>query len=182
MKNIKGYLLKVKRIPFLLFEQYFFKMFLNLGINIFFVFSILFSQDYELTLISNIDTEQNNFTALIDDNYNIYNIWNHPAFVHSTTYLQEDKSLIVPLIIENPIMPISQFAGGRFQKLNWQGDILWDFYYYDSLFNPHHDIDPLPNGNILVICWEVKTKQQAENKTSASTKKCMSASSASSCM
>ena len=60
-------------------------------------------------------------------------------------------------------MPIENHAGGRFQKLNWDGDVIWDFTFFDTLYTPHHDIEPLPNGNILVICWEVKSAQEAIN-------------------
>ena len=128
------------------------------------LYEILFSQSDGLTLISNTDVEQNQFTALITNDYNIHHIWYHPSPVHSTAYFQKDSTLIAPLLIDNSIMPLpnANSAGGKFQKLNWEGDVIWDFNYFDTLYNPHHDIDPLPNGNILVICWEVKTKEEAE--------------------
>jgi len=122
---------------------------------------ILFSEDNELLLISNRGINQNIFTALITNDYQIFHQWEHPSAVHSTTYFQEDSSLIVPLVIDNPIMPIPNKPGGRFQKLNWANEIIWDFNFYDTLYTPHHDIEPLPNGNILVICWEVKSTEEA---------------------
>ena len=132
---------------------------------ILFFTSVVFSQSDGLTVISNNGgDEQNLFTALITNDYNIHNIWYHPSPVHSIAYIQKDSTLIAPLVIDNPIMPLTgPGAGGRFQKLNWEGDVMWDFYYFDTLYNPHHDIDPLPNGNILVICWEVKTQEEAES-------------------
>ena len=52
---------------------------------------------------------------------------------------------------------------GRFQKLSWENEVIWDFNFFDTSFTPHHDIEPLPNGNILVICWEVKSAEEAIN-------------------
>ena len=132
---------------------------------ILFFTSVVFSQSDGLTVISNNGGgEQNIFTALITNDYDIHNIWYHPSPVHSIAYIQKDSTLIAPLIIDNAIMPLSVMAsGGRFQKLNWEGDVIWDFFYFDTLYNPHHDIEPLPNGNILVICWEVKTQEEAES-------------------
>ena len=45
--------------------------------------------------------------------------------------------------------------------MDWDGNLLWDFSYHDYTYHPHHDFEPLPNGNILVLCWEKKTSQQA---------------------
>ncbi len=126
-------------------------------------FEISLCQSDGLLLISNRDTDQNIFSALITNNYQIFHQWNHPSVVHSTAYFQDDSTLIVPLVIDDPMMPIPNKPGGRFQKLGWFDEVIWDFNFYDSLYTPHHDIEPLPNGNILVICWEVKSAEEAIN-------------------
>ena len=36
-----------------------------------------------------------------------------------------------------------------------------DFTYYTSDYLSHHDIEPLPNGNVLMIAWEYKTRNEA---------------------
>jgi len=38
---------------------------------------------------------------------------------------------------------------------------LWEFYVADETYLHHHDVCPLPNGNILVLAWEGKTKEEA---------------------
>src|SRR5262245_15742052 len=50
--------------------------------------------------------------------------------------------------------------GGRFQEVDFDGNLVWDFRYNEPRL-PHHDIAVLPNGNILAIAWEGKTAQQA---------------------
>ena len=77
-------------------------------------------------LLSNRDLYQNNFTALISNDYQIFHQWDHPSSVHSTSYLLDDSTLITPLVIDNPIMQIPNHAGGRFQKLNWDNEVIWD--------------------------------------------------------
>ena len=126
-------------------------------------FNISSAQSEGLLFISNRDSYQNIFSALITNSYEIVHQWVHPSPVHSTGYLQYDSSLIVPLVIDNPLMPIDNKPGGRFQKLSWNNEVIWDFEFFDTLYTPHHDIEPLPNGNILVICWEVKTREEAIN-------------------
>ncbi len=46
--------------------------------------------------------------------------------------------------------------GGGFQEISWDGDIVWE---YCSVLQ-HHDIEPLPNGNVLLILNETKTKNE----------------------
>ncbi len=52
-------------------------------------------------------------------------------------------------------------AGGGVERRNWNGDLLWEFEYASGGVLSHHDIEVLPNGNILMIAWEDKTKAQA---------------------
>ncbi len=47
--------------------------------------------------------------------------------------------------------------GGMVQEISWEGEIIWEFIYDSSEHLSHHDIEPLPNGNVLMIAWEYKT-------------------------
>ncbi|MEE8146388.1 MAG: aryl-sulfate sulfotransferase, partial [Longimicrobiales bacterium] len=44
--------------------------------------------------------------------------------------------------------------GGRIQELDWESNVVWDFTLADDYQTSHHDMQPLPNGNLLLICWE----------------------------
>ncbi len=48
-------------------------------------------------------------------------------------------------------------AGGRVQEFSWDGELIWDFKFHTEKQIPHHDIARLPNGNVLLIVWEMKT-------------------------
>ncbi len=46
---------------------------------------------------------------------------------------------------------------GRVQKYDWNGNLVWDYTHASSTYNLHHDFCPMPNGNVLLISYEVKT-------------------------
>lgn len=50
---------------------------------------------------------------------------------------------------------------GKVQKVTWGGTIAWDFTYSSSTYGSHHDFCPLPNGNVLLISFDVKTAADA---------------------
>ena len=60
-----------------------------------------------------------------------------------------------------PAVPVFGGAGGRIQEFSWDGELLWDFTYADDSHLGHHDICRLPNGNVLLLVWEQKTREEA---------------------
>lgn len=55
----------------------------------------------------------------------------------------------------------NSFSGGpicgQVQKVAYDGTILWNFVYSTTQYCSHHDICPMPNGNVLLIAYELKT-------------------------
>ena len=45
--------------------------------------------------------------------------------------------------------------------MQFDGTVTWDFRYDTGGNLSHHDIEPLPNGNVLMIAWERKTSAEA---------------------
>ena len=39
--------------------------------------------------------------------------------------------------------------------------IIWSYNYADAEKHHHHDLAPLPNGNFLVLAWELRTEEEA---------------------
>ncbi len=52
-------------------------------------------------------------------------------------------------------------VGGVIQEVAPDNSVVWEFQYADGLVQQHHDIEQLPNGNILLIAWELKTREEA---------------------
>ena len=55
---------------------------------------------------------------------------------------------------------ISSGEGGV-QKILWNGTPTWDYKYTESGCTAHHDIKYLPNGNVLMIVFEIKIRADA---------------------
>lgn len=45
--------------------------------------------------------------------------------------------------------------GGIIERYSWEGERVWSFDYAESTYRQHHDIEPMPNGNILILGWEI---------------------------
>ncbi len=51
--------------------------------------------------------------------------------------------------------------GGHLQRYDWDGNLVWDYPMADENLCQHHDVEPLPNGNVLVIAWERVSRADA---------------------
>src|SRR5690606_23710082 len=62
--------------------------------------------------------------------------------------------------------PLGGFSGGgqggRFQKFTFDGELVWDYTLNTEQRLPHHDVEILPNGNVLAIVWEAKDRAATE--------------------
>lgn len=51
-------------------------------------------------------------------------------------------------------------AGGVVELLSWENENLWTYIAADSLIRQHHDVEFLPNGNILMVLWEKRSNAE----------------------
>lgn len=122
--------------------------------------SIISSEPFNgLTLVSKESSDSNNpaMTQLINNNENIINEWIHDTDLSGIAYLSPDSILYVGCKVENSNGPN---RNGRFKKMNWEGEVIWDYIIPEELCRPHHDIEIKPNGNILVLCSELRTYEE----------------------
>lgn len=45
-------------------------------------------------------------------------------------------------------------GGANISRRSWANEVLWSYTLNDSTARLHHDIEVMPNGNVLAICWE----------------------------
>ncbi len=45
-------------------------------------------------------------------------------------------------------------SGGLIEMRSWEDELLWSFAYSSDSIKQHHDLEYLPNGNVLIISWE----------------------------
>ncbi|MDZ4779932.1 MAG: aryl-sulfate sulfotransferase [Planctomycetia bacterium] len=50
---------------------------------------------------------------------------------------------------------------GRIQEFTFDGEVVWDYKLVSENQLPHHDIYKLPNGNVLMVVWEKKSRDDA---------------------
>lgn len=99
-------------------------------------------------------------TYLIDLCGQIIQSWTSDYPAGHAAYLLEDGSLLRACKIPNPYFD-NGGLGGRLEKKDWNDSLLWSFPYSDSLKSLHHDILPLPNGNILALALTRKSRREA---------------------
>jgi hypothetical protein len=106
-------------------------------------------------------------TYLKNNDLSDFKTWSHSNSAASMPYLiagdeagWENTLLIYPYRVNNPTME-SGGVGGGVQCLTWNGDVVWNYTISNTNYQHHHDVEPLPNGNILMIAWEKKTSTQA---------------------
>jgi hypothetical protein len=99
-------------------------------------------------------------TYLIDMDGRVVHTWECGTTPALSTYLLDNGNLLRPAAMGKGGMAMPG-AGGRVQEFKWDGTLQWDFKFEGKNQNPHHDITRLPNGNILMIVADRKSKDEA---------------------
>lgn len=118
------------------------------------------SQGY--TLFSPIPS---NTTYLIDHEGREIHNWSSPGEHRPalSAYLLPDGDLLRTANIADTA--VGNFSGGgiggKVERIAWDGTLEWSWEYASTLHISHHDIEPMPNGNLLMIAWEDRTEEEA---------------------
>lgn len=105
---------------------------------------------------------RNEGAFLIDNNGQLVNTWDTGGGF--SAYLLDDSSLILSSNFgPNPrFSDATGFGGlGGVRQFAWDGTLVWEFEYSGADYMAHHDIEVLPNGNVLIMAWEYKTGAEA---------------------
>ncbi|MBZ9728466.1 arylsulfotransferase family protein [Salegentibacter sp. JZCK2] len=103
----------------------------------------------------------NNRVFLMNYDLDILHEWDLVAGIGNDSTLLPDGNLLTLLMDEDAIINFGGF-GGLIQLLDKDSNILWEFPYSTEDYNLHHDIEMLPNGNILAMVWEKIPIQEAK--------------------
>jgi hypothetical protein len=99
-------------------------------------------------------------TLLLDREGRVRHTWSHPLSTLSTYLLDDGTLLCAARVLENATFN----RGGRtgsIRRLAPDSSVVWEFVLCDERGSLHHDIEPLPNGNVLAIAWERLTLAEA---------------------
>ena len=98
---------------------------------------------------------------LLDMNNNIVQAWQSDYIQGMGTYLLENGNIVRACSKMNNHVFSSGGFTGRVEMYDWNGSLIWEFDYSNSNHCLHHDVEVLPNGNILMTAWEYKSGSEA---------------------
>ena len=119
------------------------------------------SSDEKYTLFSPLNSTK---TFLIDHSGNTVQTWNAQHKPALSAYLLESGELLRPSSVDTIPSTFSEdFSGsaGAIEILDANSHIIWSTTLATNSYLSHHDVEQLPNGNILAIVWEAKTANEA---------------------
>jgi hypothetical protein len=103
----------------------------------------------------------NTNTYLRESDGTLNHTWYSPYLPGVSVWWLGDGQGTIIRTIRTGVGPGTGGTGGGVQKVTWDGDVVWDFRYNTNGVMSHHDVKTLPNGNVLLIAWETKTKAEA---------------------
>ena len=95
---------------------------------------------------------------LMDNEGQAVHSWKSQYEPGQSVYLLENGHLLHCCFTKNRGFT-SGGEGGRLEEFDWDGKLVWEFEYSTDQHLSHHDVKPLPNGNVLVLAVEKKSYQ-----------------------
>ncbi len=128
-----------------------------------FIFLILFkieAQNQTVGLFLNDERSFNGYTLfapnyytvtyLIDNWGRVVNTWESDYAPGHSVYLLEDGRIL------------RSADDKRVQVIEWDGTVVWNYRFFsNNQYERHHDVEMLPNGNVLILAKELKTESEA---------------------
>ena len=138
-------------------------------ILLFLVTPLLFFSQNTVGVISNSEGSFNGYTLfttqtetyLINNCGEVINQWVSAYNSGRSAYLLENGNLLRAASIPNPGNIAIPGLGGRVELFDWDGNLIWEYNYSTETVSQHHDIYPMPNGNILLLGASKITNDEA---------------------
>ena len=97
-------------------------------------------------------------TYLIDNCGFMINKWESEFDPGLATYLLDNGQVLRTARVPGSFSGGGQ--GGRVELFSWEGELLWATSFANDSLHAHHDLEPLPNGNFLVLAWSKKSQEE----------------------
>jgi len=94
---------------------------------------------------------------LLDNYGRIINIWKMEFTPSSAVYLLPNGNLLRGAKTEDSLGTV----GRMIQEIAWDGSLVWAFDFTSDYHTQHHDIEPLSNGNVLLLVNEKYSRDEA---------------------
>jgi hypothetical protein len=93
-----------------------------------------------------------NVVYLIDNNGELVHSWANDQHANLSVRLLENGHLLTT------IAPVDGVSGGGVREKDWENNVVWEYSFPPYGYRLHHDVEMLPNGNILFLAQEIKSK------------------------
>lgn len=100
-------------------------------------------------------------TFLVDDLGRVVQRWTSEIRPGNSVYLLDDGDLLRTLNPGTGSIITAGGAGGMIERRSWDDELEWSFSYISDEHRLHHDVEVLPNGNVLAIAWEYRSGAEA---------------------
>jgi len=102
----------------------------------------------------------NNQVFLMDREARVYYEWTLSSGLGNDIQLLPNGQLLALLEADDAVIQLGG-NGGKVQFINPDNTIAWEYNYSSEDYISHHDVELLPNGNVLFLVWERKIAEQA---------------------
>lgn len=100
-------------------------------------------------------------TYLINNCGQVINEWISEYPPGNAVYLLENGSILRAGRVSDTRNFTFGGVGGVIEIFDWDGNLTWQYQYNDENYIQHHDVFPMPNGNVLILAAVKLTNQQA---------------------
>ncbi len=100
-------------------------------------------------------------TYLMNNCGEVVNQWTSNFKDGKSVNLLENGNLLRAAQIDNPGNIAIPGVGGRIELFDWDNNLLWEFDFTTDTRIQHHDIFPMPNGNVLVLSASILSDAEA---------------------
>jgi len=99
-------------------------------------------------------------TYLIDNCGQVVNSWTSTFRPGNAVYLLGDGSILRAGQTDTTDIILGG-RGGVIERYDWDGNLTWQYFYDTPTERQHHDIFPMPNGNVLILAATIMTDTEA---------------------
>jgi hypothetical protein len=102
-----------------------------------------------------------NKSYLIDNCGKVINEWTSAYPPGNAVYLLPNGNLLRASRDDGQSQISFGGAGGVIEIFDWDGNLLWQYHYNTDDYRHHHDVFPMPNGNVLILAVTVMTRAES---------------------
>ena len=128
----------------------------------------------QLTLAQSFDgyalynLQNQNTTYLIDKNGDIAHSWSCSVSCNYSVKLHTNGNIVRGGVYSGNQMN-GAAVGGMIQEIDPNGNVVWEYVYSNADHVSHHDFCLLPNGNVILVAWEVMSTSELLQAGASST-------------